>query len=621
MNRILVYAVIGTLNTVANNVYGTDSLQEIIITSSRTAMDINQVGSAVTIIDRQQIQRRGYSSASELLRTQPGIAVSNQGGAGKTTSLRIRGEEGYRTLVMMDGVEVSDPSNTQVAPRMEHLGVGSEIERIEILRGPQGFIYGADAGGVINIITRTARTNSGGGRVESGSDASHLAQVYGSASNESLSAFVSFMDVASDGFNTLKSDITQDNDGYENTTVHGKFALQIDPQWRGQLVARQTQAQTQYDNCWFADDGGNYLLVNDCTSEFDQRIVKLSFDYQGQTIAHHWAVGTANVDTRRFARQQDSGLAKGTIKKMEYVGRFAVTPVLQLVGGLDYKNEAMLTNYVAEQDRRQMAVFTEAQIDLPHALHLSVGLRHDDHQTFGGHLSKRLSAAWIHTYADGDWLKLRSSWGTGFRAPSLYESFYNATSFAVLPPLKEELSEGGDLGVEWHSVKGAVCSVGVFDQSIRDEIEFDLVNYSGYLQQTGVSHSRGLELAAHYPLTSQVFVDGNYTYNRTMTADDQTRVRRPKHLANLALGATLWGTLWAEQVTLHLSVRTSRDAIDIDDKVLDDYSVVDFNGQYRLNNSLNLYLRINNLFDQDYEEARGYNVAGEQLALGIQAEF
>src|SRR5690606_17824284 len=94
---------------------------------------------------------------AQLLRSQAGISVSNSGGAGKQTALRIRGEEGFRTLVLIDGVEVSDPTAPQVGPLVENLTAGSEIERIEVLRGPQGFIYGADAGGVIQVVTRRAQ--------------------------------------------------------------------------------------------------------------------------------------------------------------------------------------------------------------------------------------------------------------------------------------------------------------------------------------------------------------------------------------------------------------------------------------------------------------------------------
>src|SRR5688572_25919608 len=136
-----------------------EKLQQVVVIASRVETSLREVGASVSVIDRKEIELRGYPTVAQLLRTQAGITATNTGGAGKQTALRIRGEDGYRTLIMIDGVEVSDPTGTQVMAQVENLTTGSEIERIEILRGPQGFIYGADAGGVVQIFTR--KTESG----------------------------------------------------------------------------------------------------------------------------------------------------------------------------------------------------------------------------------------------------------------------------------------------------------------------------------------------------------------------------------------------------------------------------------------------------------------------------
>jgi len=133
-----------------------NKLEEVIVTSSRIEMPLRQVGTSVSVITQQEIVQRGFNSLYDVLRSQPSVAVSNPGGAGNATSLRIRGEEGYRTLVLLDGIDISDTSAPQVGPRVEHL-LSSGISRVEILRGPQGLMYGADAGGVINISTIAPR--------------------------------------------------------------------------------------------------------------------------------------------------------------------------------------------------------------------------------------------------------------------------------------------------------------------------------------------------------------------------------------------------------------------------------------------------------------------------------
>jgi vitamin B12 transporter len=138
-----------------------NKLEEVIVTSSRIAMPLRQVGTSVSVITQQEIVQRGFNSLYDVLRSQPSVAVSNPGGAGNATSLRIRGEEGYRTLILLDGIDISDASAPQVGPRVEHL-LSSGIARVEILRGPQGLMYGADAGGVINISTTAPREGLGG---------------------------------------------------------------------------------------------------------------------------------------------------------------------------------------------------------------------------------------------------------------------------------------------------------------------------------------------------------------------------------------------------------------------------------------------------------------------------
>ena len=129
-----------------------NNLEEIIITSSRVPMPLRQVGTSVSVVTSPEIQQRGFSSLYEILRSQPAIGVSNSGGAGKPTALRIRGEEGFRTQVLLDGINISDASGTQIGPNLEHL-MSAGINRVEILRGPQGLMYGADAGGIVNITT------------------------------------------------------------------------------------------------------------------------------------------------------------------------------------------------------------------------------------------------------------------------------------------------------------------------------------------------------------------------------------------------------------------------------------------------------------------------------------
>ena len=136
--------------------------EEIVVTSSMIAQPRRQIGTAVSVIDFEEIELRGYTDLADVLRTQTGIGVSNSGGPGKSTSVRIRGEESFRTLLIIDGVKALDPSAPQVAPSFDSLLTTSDLQRVEVLRGPQGFMYGADAGGVVNVITKRGAGEFGG---------------------------------------------------------------------------------------------------------------------------------------------------------------------------------------------------------------------------------------------------------------------------------------------------------------------------------------------------------------------------------------------------------------------------------------------------------------------------
>ena len=204
----------------------TSKLEEMVITAHRIEMPMSRIGSSVSVMSEADIEARGQMNLADLLRSVPAVAVSNNGGIGKATSLRIRGEESYRTVVYVDGVKISDPTATQVSPRFAHL-MTSEIERIEVLRGPQGMMYGADAGGIVNIITkRPSETFEGGVSAE-----------YGRYNTQNLSAnlrgklgdfdySVSAADFSNDGFNARSDDIVDaDKDEYDNTSRQCDFRL------------------------------------------------------------------------------------------------------------------------------------------------------------------------------------------------------------------------------------------------------------------------------------------------------------------------------------------------------------------------------------------------------------
>lgn len=612
--------------------------EHVLVTSSGIEMPVRQVGTSVSIITHEDIALRGYQSLSEVLRTQVGIAASNSGGAGKATALRIRGEEGYRTLVRVDGVEISDPTGVQIGPQIQHLVASSDIERVEILRGPQGFIYGADAGGVINIFTRSgndgthAQVNAEYGRYDAGALSAYL-----SSGNKTGDLFVSVTDQSSEGFNSRVLDVEGEADGYDNTTLHSKIGWNIRHDLRAEFVARDVAAENEFDGCSYQDSTGSFVGTNDCLGEFDQTTARASLSYDGGYTSHSLAYSYTDVERNNIALGSINTFGtQGNIDKIAYLGRVDLVDELTVILGSDFESESVDTTGNS-QERDQLGIFGELQVALADTVYLTAGARYDDNDDFGTHTSMRFSGAYIHTLNANSYLKTRSSYGTGFRAPSLFEVSFNAgpSAFgeAANTVLAEEISAGYDVAVEYHNTAvGLSLELTYFDQEIEDEIFFDNVAFSGYLQDQGKTFSDGIELSAEYNITPVVALLANYTYNDTELAQrnqvdvdglpitNSQRRRRPQNIANIGVNLSLLDN----KLSILANMRSSRNAIDRNgDTVvaLDDYKVLDLSANYLVIPGLTLSARVENANDEDYHEVAGFNTAGPAAYAGVKYQF
>jgi vitamin B12 transporter len=602
----------------------TERPEEIVVTSSMLPTPKRQIGTAVSVIDGAAIELRGYDSLADVLRTQPGIGVSNSGGPGKSTTLRIRGEEGYRTLLVIDGIKDLDPSAPQVGPTFDSLLTTGDMERVEVLRGPQGFMYGADAGGVVNVITGRGADDVGGRLSLEGGELS-TRKLAGSVSGggDTGDFYVSVTDLETDGFNAhITDNVLRDKDGADNTTLHAKLGVNATENVRLQFVARNVDASAQYDVCF---DPVTFAGSNDCVATTDQKTYKVSAETSSGDFANTF--GYSNVDIARdnLTNGVSAFASQGSVDRFEYTGSYKPSDTLALVYGIDLQKEDAVDSSNGTLSQNQDGYYAEYQGSFNDTFFLTIGARYDDNDDFGTHTSGRASVAYVQELSGGNSLKYRASYGTGFRAPSLFEVSYNDRPFAVLPAaaatsLREELSQGYDLGMEFDAAGGLHVEVTYFDQDIEDAIDytFDANTFDdGYVQSLGTSNSKGIELGLDAPLGKHWAFIGNWTNNDTETAEGQPRLRRPKNLGNLGL------QYMSESAAFRFvaNYRLSRDAIDFGGTPLDDYEVLDLSAAYSLNETLELYGRIENATDADYQEVNGYNTAGRSLYGGVRFRF
>jgi len=607
---------LGLAGAAAPAVQGQSVFEEVVVTSSRAPTPLRETGTSLSVLVQEEIEQRGFLSLPDILRTQPSVAASNTGGLGKATTLRIRGEEGYRTMVLLDGVDIADTSSPQVSPRLEQL-LTTGIERVEILRGPQGLHYGADAGGVINIRTLTPDSRlSGRLSLEGGRFGTQ--QVTGSLGRDLGAVDFSLMaaHLETDGFNARDLDATApDRDGYENDTFHGRAGWDVTDTLRIEAVARHVAGDNAFDSCFTRA----FTPTNACRDTFDQSIGRLSARLVTGKVNHNLAYSESRSDREFFADGAPFFRAQGSLERLSYVGHWRPSEAIGLVYGADLENEA-IDDGTFERDRDQVGAFAEIQGRPTRALTLTAGGRWDDNDDFGAFNSYRISAAHVTGFRSGE-LKVKGTLGTGFRAPSLYEISYNSGPFAQPPAatqsLREERSRGYDLGVAWAWTAGPWAEIIWFDQEVEDLITFDLQAFSGYVQAPGDSRSSGVEFIAHLPLPAGFEVQGNFTWNETEMPDGSQRPFRPEQLLNLGVSHTSADA----RLRVAANLRSAADAIDTTGEALDDYTLVDLNVSYRLLAELLVYARLENALDEAYQEVPTYNTAGSAAYAGVRYEF
>ncbi len=584
---------------------------EIVVTANRVPVPLRQIGTSVSVMDEFEIDAHGNLAITELLRQMPSVSASSNGGIGNITTVRVRGEEGFRTLTHIDGMRLQDPSAPQITTDFSQLltdGVG----RIEILRGPQGLAYGADAGGVINISTRSV-DDGFSASVDGQTGEFGTQQLSGNLAGRSGAAdyFLSVTDYQTDGFNTRDADtVLMDDDGYENTSIHGRFGFDLSDEWHLDLAHREVDGANQFDGCF---DSTTFATVHDCSNDYDLSASHVGIEYDGEQFNHLLTYTTTESERQDYTAGVPTFGSVGEQERIEYIGSVNDLPGFDLVFGADQQEDV---NNGRERDNT--GVFVEYLSDFSDSLFFTAGLRHDDNDDFGTNTSYRVSGAYLIDMSGGT-MKFKSAVGTGFRAPSPYEVEYNSGPSAFPPAsnvdLMQEESQGWEAGVEFFTGNMRLEAV-YFDQDVKNAIFFDLAAFSGYLQDIGTSTSKGVELTAEVPINESLRVTGNYTFNDTERPDGTQRLRRPENLFNL-------GVLYTGmdgRLNVNGFYRSQADALDTVGP-LEDFGVVDLTASYQLTNSLRIYGRFENALDEEYEEVIGFNTAGSAAYIGMNFRF
>ncbi|HEX6203968.1 MAG TPA: TonB-dependent receptor, partial [Thermoanaerobaculia bacterium] len=578
---------------------------------SHVAVDRERVGSSVTVIEREEIERRRAVTVGELLTVVPGVAVVRSGGRGGSTSVFLRGASSSHTLVLVDGVRVN--STGSGAFDWADL-VTDGIERIEVLRGPQSAIYGSEAlGGVVSIVSRRGAEGLAGSlAAEAGSaDWRRLAaRLGGGAGGWDWSVAASRQET--EGISHAPAARgNRERDPWENATAAASLGRAWGDDGDVRLSLRWFDAAAGLDAFDFFAG-----LVDDPSFRQERRGVVGSLAVE-KRLSPRWTqrfrLGVADEETRTLDPDPEPGFHRSAF--------FGTTADAEIAADLDLGGGHTLSaGYVFERRQGEQVEAFDAEADV-HAVYVedrfawrrlsvALGARHDDHSAFGGETTFRGTAAWrLGAPGAGTATRLHASVGTGFKAPTFVDLYY---PFFGNPELLPETSESAELGVEraWRGGR-VVADLTGFAARYDDLITFDSRTFLA--ANVARAEVAGVEAAVDWRPREAWGVAVAYTLTDSEDrATGELLPRRPRHAASLSLDLAP-APRWTATATL-VAVA---DRIDSDGRRLPDTQRLDATVDYAWTPRLGAYLRVENLLDEEGAEVGGYAAPGAMAVVGL----
>ncbi|MGE4062545.1 MAG: TonB-dependent receptor plug domain-containing protein [Rhodospirillaceae bacterium] len=616
----------------------TIGLDEIVVTASRTLVPLKTVGSAIDILSADDVAQRPRFEVSDLLREIPGVAVNRSGQRGAQTQVRLRGSEGNHTLVLINGIEAGDPMTADEFDFANLLT--DDIERIEVLRGPQSALYGSQAiGGVVNIVTREGHGPlEGSASLQGGSFGTYALNGYAGAGGEgySMGASISWLDTR--GISQAAGGT--EKDGHQNFTINTSGHIAPSDVFDLSLAARYTQAYGEEDIQDFVNFG---LSTYGSAIDSDNAHRTKTFYGRGagrfSLLAGKWdhtfAVAITDVRKRNFAMKAFSFGAEGRRLNLSYQNNLFIgdadDPVRHtLTGYIQYKDENFENQspFPGPQNQRRsthdIGYVIEYRADIADQVFLSGAIRFDDHEMFRNATTYRATAAW---QVSGSGLKLRASYGTGFAKPGFFELFgFDPTSFIGNPNLKPESSHGWDAGADYAMGDRALISMTYFVSDFEDEILNDFSVFPFTVRNVaGESTREGVELSARYMPAPNLTLAASYSYTESEDDRGLQEVRRPKHVASVSASTRFLD----DRAQAGVSVDYNGPMTDVvfvpsipsGVARLDDFTLVTVSGSYEVTEKIEVFARIENALDQEYQEVYTYGTVGIGAYAGVRLRF
>lgn len=586
-----------------------DEAERLVITATRMPTPLSRVAGGVTVITAADIARHQYRDLPAALAGVPGLHVARTGVVGAQTSVFVRGAESDHVLVLVDGVQMTDPSSGLFAFADFRI---ERIERIEIVRGAHSAQYGSEAiGGVIHIITRRgagepslrARTGAGSfGAEDIALEASGAAGALDWSAN--VSRFVT--DGESHTPRRLRGGGGHERDGYERAAAGLKAGWQMTDAARLSLTHRYTDFDAEYDSGAGEDPASARSGRERATS------LQLDGDYFGGLWQPRWSAASFSREEINRNGAARTGHTDGRRFQAAWRNRFVLGPRLRLLAGAETELEKLRVGGDFSRSARSRALHAQMEWTPADRVSLGAGWRNEDPDDFGSERSYNLSAV----FAPRAGLRFHAAFGTGFKAPSLGDRFrdFPAFSFFANPDLKPETSRSREAGFDWQAGAFGLGATW-FRNRIRDLI--GTAPSGQTLANLGRASIEGLESYLRWRPSGTFGVRVDYTLTSATDGSRQRLLRRPLRKAGLDLS-------WRPRpgTSLNLQWNVNGPAADIDRVAFTrvregGYSTLRLAARHRLRDGVDLLVRAENLLDKRHEPVNGFAGPGAAWHAGL----
>ena len=619
-----------------------NALRGVVVTASRAPSAQTGVAQAITVLDRAEIEASQAILLPDLLIRTPGVTLSRNGGPGGVTALRIRGAESDQTVVVIDGVKLTDAAAPGGGYNFANLLTG-DAARVEVLRGAQSTLWGSQAiGGVIHVVsTAPTETLQGDLTAEAGGDRTAYVRGGLGGRTERLLWRLGAGYYTTDGVSAYERGA--EDDGFQHTLVNGRLEYALADGVALDLRGAWSYGRVQVDGfpapAFTFADTAEYGVTDERIGYAGLKVDLLDGRLRNRLAISRTEVERESVDPLRAVSTTFQSEAE--TDRYEYQGAFAITEAWQAVFGLEREETAIATaspsafapNPVPQTAAARLdSAYLQVQGEVWPGLSLTAGLRGDDHQTFGGKALGQLALAWT---PNAGATVLRASFGQGFKAPSLYQLYSEYGNLGLEP----ETADAWDVGVSQQLLGGAATvSATWFQRETTNQIDYVSCFSApgdplcvilgggtrfGYYANVARTEAHGVELEGE-ARTGPFRFQANYTWTdaRNEAAGSPNRgnqlARRPEHQGYVA---ATWEAASGGSATL--AVRHLGAAFDnaANTSRLQARTLVDLRAAWPLAESVEGFGRVENLFDDRAPSTAGYGEVGRAAFVGVRARF